>query len=188
MASSMKPRVALTSLCLLSLLAVACGGAVDRTGLFADGGASDDGDGGPGAPPGPCEASPSCGEGGHEVPNGQCPAGARCTVMTTCGVTITCSSHGEICAAIPACPSGFKQVQVCPKDVKCIQQTECGITILCYDPIQCAGAVGCDPGDDQVKTENDCYEDGYCYSRDICGTTIWCTGFRSPTRDAGGGA
>lgn len=185
----MNRLIALAGPALLSVAVLACGGSVDRSGLFAgDGGADGDGGAGSDGESGNCTATPRCDDGFLEVPDGRCPDDARCDVRTVCGVTITCAPGRAICTAIPSCREGHRQVQVCPKDVKCTQETECGVTILCYDPIQCAGAFACDPGDDQVKSENDCYEDGYCYSRDVCGTTIWCTGFRSPTRDAGGGA
>jgi hypothetical protein len=38
----------------------------------------------------------------------------------------------------------------------------------------CAAAPACDPGDREVSAQRDCPVDTNCYSRSICGSTIWC--------------
>lgn len=41
----------------------------------------------------------------------------------------------------------------------------------------CTAAPRCDDGHKQVPNESHCLQDdGYCYSRALCGVTIWCTG------------
>lgn len=46
------------------------------------------------------------------------------------------------------------------------------------EPIaQCEAFPACDEGDEQVGGESGCrQDDATCYSRSMCGTTIWCTG------------
>lgn len=42
---------------------------------------------------------------------------------------------------------------------------------------QCDGLPDCDPGDHKVASASACpQDDARCYSREACGTTIWCTG------------
>lgn len=41
----------------------------------------------------------------------------------------------------------------------------------------CGAVPVCEPGDTEVSSESECLQDdAYCYSRSLCGMTIWCTG------------
>jgi hypothetical protein len=101
-----------------------------------------------------------------------------------CGQTIWCTGAGEQCAAFPSCQGGWVEVSSCnTKD--CVPVTVCGTTILCRPDAQCDGYPSCDAGHTTVGSPAQCLQDdAVCYSRSLCGSTIWCTG--PIAQDAGG--
>jgi hypothetical protein len=48
----------------------------------------------------------------------------------------------------------------------------CGATIWCTVPVACDAVPFCDAGDTQLMGA--CPPDGSCYTRNVCGVTIWC--------------
>jgi hypothetical protein len=174
---------------LLSIAAVACGGAIDsprsETVDPATPGTGPSRNGG-GSGVGTCTAAPSCNLGDTRVKGeSACPQDdASCYSRSLCGQTIWCASTAQ-CAGYPSCNPDSVQVKSCSGSPDCTKVTVCGVTIFCEpDSSQCDGLPNCDPGDTQVASPSQCLQDdALCYQRTTCGVSIWCTGPSKP--DAG---
>jgi len=168
-------------------LVVACGGGIESKPDQAIQGntpneaasSSQASGGAQGGSVGACRGIPSCDSGDEQVsgPSACLQDDARCYQRAVCGTSIWCTgSTTEQCAAYPSCKPGYIEVPSCTtKD--CVSETVCGATIYCRPDAQCDGYPSCDPGHTKVASPAQCLQDdAVCYTRALCGVTIWCTG------------
>jgi hypothetical protein len=119
------------------------------------------------------------------------PDASRCYTKSLCKITIRCAGPPQaVCAGYPSCKAGYQQVAACPNDgTPCVTETMCGAAILCAQiPVMCEAYPSCDLGHWEVPSQSQCLQDdAVCYSRSLCGTTIWCTGPLATDAGAGPG-
>ncbi len=200
----MKPSALLSAFSLAALVALsACGGKALSQGLGGSSGASGS-SGSTGSSGAQCTAAPTCELGDDTLftvqpcgdgapcaePAPVCPLGKTCYTKETCGATVYCASN--VACPRPRCDANQIEVagpESCSKSRPCTPRSNgCGLTIWCApDEITCDGLPSCDPGDRTVSSPSQCVSGpgAVCYSRSVCGSTIWCNGFRGFGADGG---